>query len=141
MTLKKFAINETVKGLLEKDPALRDSDEKLVVKIWEHQLSTFCGSLGAMDFFSMYSKGELTTADTITRCRRKLQQEIESLRGVSYHVRQGKETATAKAELREIKGVIKLEAAEKVVENLHVKNAKNEDSSNSDMIFKANLFD
>lgn len=104
MTKEKFLIVDTVRMLLEQYEDLRDSDEKLVTMIWKRQLVEFAFTQTARAdlFFGLYEKGNITAADSITRCRRKLQEEIPALRGSSYNDRQHIHTAAAKDELKAI---------------------------------------
>jgi hypothetical protein len=80
-----FTIKEKVKTLLEKHPHLRDSDEKLIANVW------FAESQGVDDkfkFLQLYAAGSLTNAESIRRCRQKIQEEFEHLRGTLYFKRQ-----------------------------------------------------
>jgi hypothetical protein len=80
-----FTIKEKVKNLLEKHPHLRDSDEKLIANVW------FAESQGVDDkfkFLQLYAAGSLTNAESIRRCRQKIQEECEHLRGTLYFKRQ-----------------------------------------------------
>jgi hypothetical protein len=89
-TVKKIReIGKTVEFLLQREPALRDSDNALVATIWERE---FVGSkqLTAFDFMMAYSQGLITTADNITRARRLIQEENPLLRGELWAKRQKK---------------------------------------------------
>lgn len=80
-----LSIKEKVKNLLEKYPHLRDSDEKLTANVW------YAESQGVDDkfkFLELYSSGRLTNAESIRRCRQKIQEEFEHLRGILYCKRQ-----------------------------------------------------
>ena len=80
-----FTIKEKVKNLLEKYPHLRDSDEKLTANVW------FAESQGVDDkfkFLELYAAGRLTNAESIRRCRQKIQEEYVHLRGTLYCKRQ-----------------------------------------------------
>jgi hypothetical protein len=80
-----LSIKEKVKTLLEKYPHLRDSDEKLTANVW------FYESQGVDDkfkFLELYASGKLTNAESIRRCRQKIQEECENLRGTLYCKRQ-----------------------------------------------------
>lgn len=85
----------TVKNLLEKFPKYRDNDELLVVQIWYNELKAKginVKTISAMDFLNYYKDNNLTTADCISRARRKVTEEHENLRGKSYHPRQKKQS-------------------------------------------------
>lgn len=79
-----------VKKLLETFPTYRDNDRKLVAHIWMIQM----GGQVAMSNIDMYSfmrqwidNEDIFNPDTITRARRKLQQEYAHLRGENYNKR------------------------------------------------------
>lgn len=76
-------IEKRIIELLVKHEHLRDSDDKLVANFWIVELggSAESGKMPAYDFLQKYANGELTTADTITRIRRKVQTEHPELRG------------------------------------------------------------
>jgi len=74
---------------LNEDPPTRDSDELLIAKFWYHEM--FDKNISAIQFLVNYSEGQYTSADFITRCRRKLQEETPGLRGASYSVRHKKD--------------------------------------------------
>tara|TARA_R100000655_G_scaffold40612_4_gene76404 strand:+ start:175 stop:462 length:288 start_codon:yes stop_codon:yes gene_type:complete len=82
--MKKLPIKEIVYNLLVKNGNLRDNDNKLVVEVWREEFSAYNITYS---FFNAYSEGKITPADTITRCRRKIQQEIPALRGAKYEAR------------------------------------------------------
>jgi hypothetical protein len=83
-----LGIKEMVYDLLVRFPHLRDSDEKLCANIW-YAKAARCAT--AMDFLQMYANGEIPNSESITRCRRKIQEENESLRGELYRERQAKQ--------------------------------------------------
>jgi hypothetical protein len=76
-------ITPIVKSILETDIEARDNDRILCVKYWAKEL----GSNPQEWFLHLYSIGELTNHDTITRIRRKVQEENEHLRGNKYKAR------------------------------------------------------
>jgi hypothetical protein len=89
--MKLKAIIQRVEQWLEEKPDLRDSDEKLVSNIWYDDLrlkniKTREGSY--LHFLSLYGTGQLTSADSITRARRKVQEDNPHLRGENYEKRQ-----------------------------------------------------
>ena len=65
-----------IKQLLIDRPELRDSDKKLLWAVWEKEGHVFAGRLSYGDWISP----SLTSAETVTRTRRKLQETIPSLR-------------------------------------------------------------
>lgn len=89
----KGKIKERVKNLLERLDYCREDDNRLIANIW---LSDAGGvkavaNMMAMDFLSEIAKGNLTSAESIMRCRRKIQEEIPELRGKNYRARKDNE--------------------------------------------------
>ena len=93
-----------VTGLLTAKSDLRDNDRRLTCNIWWKSVSN-PELLMFEDFINLYIKGKIPESDSITRCRRKIQQENEDLRGESWDLRHGLEDAI-KDELREIGSVL-----------------------------------
>ena len=84
-------VKDRVKALLIKHPGLRDSDNMLIAIIWQQDLRNKnlpSISTTAYVFLNLYSKGELTNAETIRRVRQKLQEENPDLRGTVNEARQ-----------------------------------------------------
>lgn len=79
-------ISKAVKRLLEKEVELRDDDNALVSTIWAIEMPE-SHHRTCLDFLWAYAKGEVTTADTITRARRLIQQDHPELRGKNYDKR------------------------------------------------------
>ena len=84
-----LSIKDKVFELLTNFPHLRDSDEKLCANIWFSHLEHSCYNV--KQFLKMYADGKLPNSDSITRCRRKIQEEHPELRGNSYSQRQAKQ--------------------------------------------------
>ena len=89
---------ELVENLLENNPELRDSDQRLVANIWWLTLNTtlkhkFQGyELESFKILlELYSNGDLPNEQSIRRLRRKLQEEKPELRGKVYELRHQKE--------------------------------------------------
>lgn len=82
-------IKPTVASILLTNFEARDDDILLLLKIWEIQ------SLGQIkdyeDFKEMLLSGKLAIPDSVTRCRRKLQEHNVSLRGKTYEARKAQE--------------------------------------------------
>ena len=88
-----------VEKLLQENNGCRDDDFKLVANFWFWELSNQGQNpvqLTAWDFLKAYANGRLTKADTITRQRRKLQEENVHLRGAKYQQRQEKQSVVKK---------------------------------------------
>ena len=101
----KQAINP-VRTILEKHPSLRDDNPRLVANIWHEELK----SLG-IEITPQITKvlnliaTELTSAESITRVSRSLQNAVPDLRGKDWEKRQA-HAPKVKKELKEIKTVI-----------------------------------
>lgn len=104
MKKKIIRLVDRVTGLLTAKADLRDNDRRLTCNIWWKSVSN-PELLMFEDFINLYIKGKIPESDSITRCRRKIQQENEDLRGESWDLRHGLEDAI-KDELREIGSVL-----------------------------------
>ena len=106
MSQKLKQAREEVQELLEKHPSLRDDNPRLVANIWHKELK----SLG-IEITPQIKKvltlisTELTSADSITRASRSLQNAVPDLRGKDWKKRQV-HAPKVKKELREIKAEI-----------------------------------
>ena len=99
-----------VEEILREYPDARDNDQELVAKYWQQELMAIKHK-GGTDSILTYREidliyyiiqsGRLSQADTITRARRKLQEEIPSLRGANYEKRHAV-TKVVKEEIKEI---------------------------------------
>lgn len=91
----KTDLQTLVAELLTKYPTLRDDDRSLCCNTWIRELETRdidFEDINARDFLTLYKNKALTNSDTITRLRRKLQEEHPSLRGFRYNERQNRIT-------------------------------------------------
>jgi len=87
---------DKVKHLLIKYHKLRDNDNKLIANFWFYEIGnekTF-HEITAIQFLNMFSQGQLTSPETITRCRRKIQEQSPKLRGEKYILRHEQEKET-----------------------------------------------
>jgi len=83
-----------VKGVLCEDPRTRDNDHLLCVIIWHKQLRSTgydITRMSAYDLMLKYRDKELANHDSITRARRKVQEDNELLRGDGHKERQAKQ--------------------------------------------------
>jgi len=71
--------------LLSQYPHLRDDDNKLIATVWKIELKS--NSHTALEFLQMYADKLLTNAESIRRCRAKIQELSPELRGVKYRGR------------------------------------------------------
>lgn len=75
-----------VKLILKYFPDSKDDDGILLAHFWSEESKKIPTKAG---FIHALANKELTSAETITRCRRKLQEENPELRGKRYYERQG----------------------------------------------------
>jgi hypothetical protein len=83
-------LDEKVRYWLEKSARCRDDDRYLIAMIWHFEVHTV-SDLSATDFIKSFGTCDIIShPDTITRIRRKLQEEHPSLRGLSFEARHKK---------------------------------------------------
>ena len=104
MKKKIINVSKEVINLLEKKSHLRDNDRRLICNIWWKSVSN-PELLMFEDFIKLYIKGKVPESDSITRCRRKVQEEKKELRGKSWDLRHGLEKIIME-EIREIGSTI-----------------------------------
>jgi|DEB19_MinimDraft_3_1074340.scaffolds.fasta_scaffold109958_1 hypothetical protein len=85
---KLINLTQEVKSLLEKRPALRDSNRKLCIAIWKIEAKK--KKLEPSFFFENYERGALSCADNIVRLARLLKAENKELRGNNHVTNQKK---------------------------------------------------
>ena len=100
MKKKIVRLTDRVVRLLTIKSDLRDNDRRLICNIWWKSVSN-PELLMFEDFIKLYIKGDVPESDSITRCRRKVQEENKDLRGESWDLRHGLEKEIID-ELREI---------------------------------------
>ena len=91
---------DRVTRLLTVKSDLRDNDRRLTCNIWWKSVSN-PELLMFEDFIKLYIKGKVPESDSITRCRRKVQEEREELRGDVWERRHSLEKVV-REELKEI---------------------------------------
>ena len=72
---------------LNTDPRTRDDDNLLIAKIWYGEYKNSDVPSDVIQFLKMFANGDLTSPESIRRCRQKLQEEFQGLRGNSYMAR------------------------------------------------------
>ena len=77
-------VKQRVKSILETNKDAKDCDRLLISIIWSED-SVYIED--KKDFLDMLINGELTSPETIRRCRQRLQEESETLRGYKYKLR------------------------------------------------------
>ena len=81
-----------VEALLQEKPYLRDNDEKLIAEVWHKESAKIRALDGSVsDFLRDLWNGKLTRPESITRARRKLQEERPELRGDKWRKRHDNE--------------------------------------------------
>ena len=86
---KLFVVMDEVHSFLINHPVLRDSDERLTANIWSkailppHNLD----NVSAKGLLTKLSEGKLPSYESISRCRRKLQELYPDLRGDKWYKR------------------------------------------------------
>ena len=77
-------LHKLVRQILKISKTAKDDDRNLCVQVWLHQMPK--GS--ELNFFETYLSNKLlSTADSITRARRKLQEVDKTLRGKKWYER------------------------------------------------------
>lgn len=84
MAQKIKSIEPLVYQLLSIDRTFSDCDERLVATVWYNCIKSEVNNMSAMSLLEMYTKGKLPSSESITRCRRKLEELHPELRGKDY---------------------------------------------------------
>ena len=79
-----------VKNLLEEKPEYRDSDLKLLSRIWYEEAGSN-QNMNVVAFLTNFRNGKYSKPESITRARRKVQENNEHLRGDKWQERQDKQ--------------------------------------------------
>lgn len=89
------SVFKKVKVLLEQDKKYQNNDEHLVAKFWWLEMAAMgiAEGVSAKAFFHLYKDGRFTSADVITRARRKVNEEYPHTRGLAYHPRKKNQQA------------------------------------------------
>jgi hypothetical protein len=83
-------LDRRVEYWLEKSARCRDDDRYLIAMIWHFEVCSV-SELSAIEFIKSFGTYDIIShPDTITRIRRKLQEEHPSLRGRTFNERQKK---------------------------------------------------
>jgi len=84
-------LNKRVTKYLMDNPELRDSDNKLMARIWYDEVSSTLGLIETSEeLLVAVAKGQMTNWESATRCRRKIQEEVPELRGKNHKLRKDK---------------------------------------------------
>ena len=79
-------IKSIIENLLKKFPELRDNDNRLIANVWSKQIEDI-HSMSAHNFLKLFATNKVSTPETITRVRRKLQEDYIHYRGKKYKTR------------------------------------------------------
>lgn len=85
MEIKKIKV--VVRKVLENVVECRDNDELLILKVWAIQNPELRKNMSFNSFAEGFLSGYYSHAGGIIRCRAKLQEENENLRGNNYKKR------------------------------------------------------
>jgi len=84
-------MNKTLQGYvlnaLIKHPKLRDSDTQLSAYIWLQYENTDCMAITGSRLLNLIDDKQISSIDTISRVRRKIQSEFPATRGNIYEKR------------------------------------------------------
>jgi hypothetical protein len=78
---------DKVRTLLQNVAGLRDNDNKLIANVWRDDIETKgfdFEDMSARELLYLLGNGQLAATESITRARRKVQEECKELRGSSY---------------------------------------------------------
>jgi hypothetical protein len=96
------SVKDKVRFLLQTNPALRDSDMKLIATFYFHELGKEqIDSMNAYDLLTKMSSSKVTNFETIRSLRTQLQRDDESLRGSEYKNRKKRIDPTFRVFLRD----------------------------------------
>ena len=102
MKQKMSNVLPSVKRLLTQTPSLRDSDERLMATIWFRDIGEDkVRELSAINLLQKLADGKLPSYESISRCRRKIQEEVPELRGEKWKERHDAEEKVI-AEIRQM---------------------------------------
>ena len=106
--MKKISsVYKQVTFFLAKYPPLRDNDERLMANIWWKFLGEYeVDNMSARDILKRLAKGDLPSYESISRCRRKIQETTPMLRGATWELRH-KRQKSVKNELKQLTGARK----------------------------------
>ena len=83
-------VKKKVTEVLERQPQSRDNDMSLLAIIWNEELGgkDITDTMTAFELLCLLSRKELSNPVSLWRCRQKVQEENESLRGKKWKARQ-----------------------------------------------------
>ena len=83
-------VKKKVTEVLEKHPQSRDNDMSLLAIVWNDQLGgkIITDDMSAFELLCLLSRKDLANPVSLWRCRQKIQEENEFLRGENWTARQ-----------------------------------------------------
>jgi hypothetical protein len=87
-------IKERLMEIMKAIPETKDNDQLLLANVWLKELATAkidAKKMSAFDFILQFSKDKWTNSESVTRCRRKIQEEMPQFRGKSWKSRHDNE--------------------------------------------------
>lgn len=81
-------LTEKIKNILNKYPKTRDSDIELYARYLKIELPEEFSTLLVINMLKLIKVGKNYSFDSVSRCRRKLQEENKELRGNLYEEKQ-----------------------------------------------------
>ena len=90
---KLFSVKNEVEKFLTRYPLLRDNDERLMANIWAKYIGNrddMDGPESWKDILNLLATGKLPSYESISRCRRKIQEKKPHLRGEKWNERHGR---------------------------------------------------
>ena len=83
-------VKKKVTKVLQKHPQSRDNDMSLIAIVWNEQLGgrDATDTMTAFELLCLLSRKEISNPVSLWRCRQKVQEENESLRGEKWKARQ-----------------------------------------------------
>ena len=83
-------VKKKVTEVLERQPQSRDNDMSLLAIVWNDELGgkDITGTMSAFELLCLLSRKEISNPVSLWRCRQKVQEENESLRGDKWKARQ-----------------------------------------------------
>ena len=83
-------VKKKVTEVLERHPQSRDNDMSLLAIVWNDELGgkDATDTMSAFELLCLLSRKEISNPVSLWRCRQKVQEENESLRGGKWKARQ-----------------------------------------------------
>ena len=79
-------VKDLVFEILTNDPLTRDNDNLLICEVWKRQVDNL-NFMNFVKFENLFTQNKLHAPESITRCRRKHQEQNPHLRGQEYYKR------------------------------------------------------